>query len=531
MLIDKIKQYKYYIFIFILPFLCFITRKFSKPLYENPLQELNSKSFFGNMKFKNRNILKVEEINKLKTNNNTRLFIKANDDGAVLYFTFSKYKYYDDYNFSFTIDLNLNNSELITNNYSLIYSEDYLNNSKIVKFKENKGIFNTFSKPNEISLNNISFKYIKINTNFECVLTFEDFDLFLNLQKEIFTFKFYNLIIIIVDILTSFCIFGNDFWENNFQNINELFAQIMFNKVTIINLFHIYDLFQIGLPIIKLIYFYPHLLIYGEFILSISDIFSMTLIAFYALFSFVFSYLKIELERNFFYCFNNQIVNNQIIIKESRKIINYQNQIIFLSLSIFNFSSSIYVQSIPIILGLVLSIIKQLYKREVMCNNNKNFYINFYYYSTLLYAYYLLVFNFGEFYKRKPTYAVAPFVIIFALYRILSMIVKNEYKISSVMIKDFEKLKKIDKDVCSICLRNFNYDENKTKKYLCKISEEENIHETSCNHYFHEKCLFNWRKYGNICPNCKTPLDIPDYYFFFDETPCLYKPDWLLYLD
>ena len=130
MLIDKIKQYKFYIFIFILPFLCFITRKFSKPLYENPLQELNNKSFFGNMNLKNRNILKVEEINKLKDNNNTRLFIKTKDNGAVLYFTFSKYKYYEDYNFSFTINLNLNNSELIANNNSLIYSEACLNYSK-----------------------------------------------------------------------------------------------------------------------------------------------------------------------------------------------------------------------------------------------------------------------------------------------------------------------------------------------------------------------------------------------------------------
>ena len=59
MLIDKIKQYKYYIFIFILPFLCFITRKFSKPLYENPLQELSNKSFYGKMIFKNINIFKI----------------------------------------------------------------------------------------------------------------------------------------------------------------------------------------------------------------------------------------------------------------------------------------------------------------------------------------------------------------------------------------------------------------------------------------------------------------------------------------
>lgn len=133
MLIDSIKKYKFYIFIFILPILCFITRKFSKPLYTNPLRELNNKSFFGSMNFKIRNILKEEEINKLKDNNNTRLFIKTKDDGADLYFTFSKYKYYDDYNFSFTINLNFNNSTLITNNNaSLIYSEDYLNNSKII---------------------------------------------------------------------------------------------------------------------------------------------------------------------------------------------------------------------------------------------------------------------------------------------------------------------------------------------------------------------------------------------------------------
>ena len=520
---DILKKHIFLIFIIILPILCFITRKISKPLYSNPLQVLNDKSFFGKVELK---YSSEEELINMRENNNTRLFIKATHDSIFLYFTFSKYKYYDDYSKSFMINLKINKSSLTYNdNNSILYSDYFEINSKIIKIRENR-IFHFYSKNIDFPLNNISFLYIKNYGSFICTLFFDDFNLTLDLKKEVFTYKFYYLILCIIDILILCFIFNTDFWKYNFQNIYELFTYIIWSKVTLINFTHIYELFQISFPLLKLINFYPHLLIYGEIILSISDIFSITLIVSYILISIPFTFFKIEIEKNYLYCFSNQIIDNEIVIKEPKKKYN-KNQVLFLLLSIFNLSSSIYIQAFPLILVLIISIIKQLNKREVICNNDKIFYLNFYFYSTAIYFYYLFISNLGDLYKRKPTYALFPLILIIALYSLLSFIIKKEYKIKKAMIKDFERLKKIDKESCSICLRNFNYDENKNKKYFVKISEEENIHRTICNHYFHEKCIFNWRKYGSVCPICKTPLEILDYYFFFDDTPCIYQPDWI----
>ena len=43
------------------------------------------------------------------------------------------------------------------------------------------------------------------------------------------------------------------------------------------------------------------------------------------------------------------------------------------------------------------------------------------------------------------------------------------------MKKDFEKLKIIDKEYCSICLKYFNYDKNKNNKIFCRVTQDENI--------------------------------------------------------
>ena len=126
---DILKKNKFLIFIVILPFICFFTRKISKPLYSNPLIELNDKSFFGKVQLK---CSSEDELIDLRENNNTRLFIKATYDSIILYFTFSKYKYYDDYKKSFTINLKVNNSTIINNNNSIFYSDYFTNSPKLV---------------------------------------------------------------------------------------------------------------------------------------------------------------------------------------------------------------------------------------------------------------------------------------------------------------------------------------------------------------------------------------------------------------
>ena len=151
----------------------------------------------------------------------------------------------------------------------------------------------------------------------------------------------------------------------------------------------------------------------------------------------------------------------------------------------------------------------------------------FYTYGIWIYLYHLFIYNLGNYYRFKPTYSILPFILIIILYIILYKVIKKEYKFTNVMKKDFERLKLLNKECCTICLKNFKYNKNKINKIFCKVTQEENIHITPCNHHFHERCLFNWRKYKNICPVCRKTLPIPSYFYFYDETPCIYKPNWL----
>ena len=79
----------------------------------------------------------------------------------ILKITFSKYKYYEDYNKSFSVNLKVNKSCLTIDNNSIAYSEYYTNDSKIIKIGGENMIFNIFSKNINFPLNNISFKYNK----------------------------------------------------------------------------------------------------------------------------------------------------------------------------------------------------------------------------------------------------------------------------------------------------------------------------------------------------------------------------------
>ena len=93
--LEILREYIYLEIIIILPIICSITRKISKPLYSNPLIELNDNSFFGTANFIFKNDSKENEIIK-NDYNNTRLFIETKNDKIILYFTFSTHKYYED---------------------------------------------------------------------------------------------------------------------------------------------------------------------------------------------------------------------------------------------------------------------------------------------------------------------------------------------------------------------------------------------------------------------------------------------------
>ena len=525
----KIKENKFIIFIILLPFFCFISRKLSKPLYLNPFKDLKDNSFFGKASLHLKNNSTIKEIVNISEYNNVRLFIETKYNKIILYFTFSNYYYYDIFNISFAITLNLNKSQLHTdNNSSIWYLDKFENNSNIIKIKDNKGIINYFTKKINIPLNEISFKDIISNQTIQCNLIFDDFDLSMTLQKEKFTYKFYYLLECAINVFVFSVIYNYNYFENNYQNINNLFIYIIWEKIYPSSIYQLMNLIKVGIPIFKIIKFYTHLLIYGEFLLSISNIITIGFTIFILCCLIVFVILFFDIENNYHYCFSNEIINNTIVIKEKGGKSKNLSFLLFLFSSsitfIYSSSQYIYNQFFPLIIALMTTILHHLNQREVMCTRDKQFCIKYYWYNTLIYLYFLFIYNIGAFYRIKPQYSVFPFILIFILYQILKYIIKNEYKLNSTMKKDFEKLKKLEKEVCSICLKDFIYDKNKVGKFFCKVSEDENIHETICNHYFHEKCLFNWRKRRNICPNCKTPLPIPDYYYFYDQTPCIYNP-------
>jgi len=531
MFVDKLRNNKILIIIIILPIICFITRKISYPLYSIPLIELNDKSFFGESELYLKNNTIEDEISNMKYNNKTRVFIQTKFNKIILYFTFSKYKYYEDFNSSFDISFKLNESNIINDNTSINYSENFINDSNIISIKYNKrGIKYFFNKGKKITLNNISFKYDKENKTFKCKLIFRDFDLLLNLHKEKYTYKFYYLFECTIGLIMNYCLFGIFYWEYNYQNIYYLFIYIVWAKINIVHAFYFYDLFKIGIlmPILNLIKLYPHLLIYGEFVLSISDIFVLASIISLVIIFISNFFLFFEIGINIYYCFHNKIVDNEIVIKETDNIkyIFPPTSIIPNLLVCLLFVNSVNIQCMALLILICMTYKHHMSKREVMCKKDNIYCISFYTIGISFFIYYLIIDNLGEFYKRKPPYSIFFFVLIFISYILLYYVITRECKSLSVMKQDFEIIKKLDKDCCAICLRNFDYNKIIIHKYFCEATDTENIHKTNCNHYFHEICLFRWRKYRNICPICKYPLTIPEYYYFYDETPCIYKPDF-----
>ena len=238
-------------------------------------------------------------------------------------------------------------------------------------------------------------------------------------------------------------------------------------------------------------------------------------------------------EGNYFYCFNNKIENNKIVPNKNKTKdfnIYIHFSIIFFVVDFLDKSKHLYINFIPLYIGIIAAIIKQLTLRDITYLKDKQFCIRFYFFGTIIYSYYLFIKSLGAFYRIIPNFTIYPFLIVILLYIILYYIIRNDYKLVYIMKNDFEKLKAIDKECCSICLIDFCYNKENNNKLFCKVNQNDNIHKTTCNHFFHERCLFAWRKYGNICPICKKQLNKPNYYFFYDYTPCIYKWEVNYYL-
>tara|TARA_B100001059_G_C17653544_1_gene485742 strand:+ start:497 stop:859 length:363 start_codon:yes stop_codon:yes gene_type:complete len=78
----------------------------------------------------------------------------------------------------------------------------------------------------------------------------------------------------------------------------------------------------------------------------------------------------------------------------------------------------------------------------------------------------------------------------------------TNYKRKNRKIKLLNELKK--------AIKNWDYF-NHNKKLDCSICLSEitnkfNYVKTKCNHTFCKKCINNWTKKNNTCPNCRQPL-------------------------
>lgn len=519
-------KYKLLIIILIFPILCYITRKVSPFLNSNTFKDFNDISFFGRSKYISKNSIMKNELN-FQDYNNIRIFGETKYNKIKFYFKLSKDIYYDSNRIEFQIMLKDNISTTKYNYTSVYYYQNLENDLKNIQFKEYKQE-SLLNKKAEYSINSIIFKYNKKSKDLECKLYFKDFDFIFYLQKEILSFKYFYLLKNLIDII-FYSIIGLKIlsFENNLQNISIIFLLVVRNRI-ITSLFMNYiDLFKVGIPIIKILIFYFHLLIYGEILLSITDIATILITFIFIRMSITYIIIMKNNNGNYFYCFNNFIDKEKIVRKniEINELKYNIYTILFFMISLFGYFNSIFIQFMHLIAVIIETIIKHLLQREVMPPEDKQFCISFYFYGIMIYSYHLLIYNIGKFYRIKASFLIFPFIIVFLLYQVLKYVIINEYKIKYIMEEDFKKLKYLDKECCSICLKEFE-NKNNNFKLFCKVNELDNIHKTKCNHYYHEKCLFKWRKHRNICPICKKSLIYQKYYYFFEFTPCIYKWNW-----
>ena len=526
MIYDILKNFRLLITLFILPFICILIRKISPSYDSNRFKEFNDKSYFS---ASNSFILKnksMENSLNIQDYNNTRIYFETKYNKIKLYITLSKENYYDGKRIQFSIYLNINNLSNITYiNNSFTYSENYENKMEEIQFKQIKESLMNYKK--KYLMKYISIKFDSNYTNVECKIFFEDFDFVFQLKREKYSYKIFYLLESLISLIFFFVIICVNIEEqdHNLQNISIIFLFIIRTKILISMFSRIISLFKVGIALFKIIKFYFHILIYGEFILTMSDIMMIVILILFLLC--LGNYIQIlkDNEGNYFYCFNNKIENNKIVPNKNKNI-NYIYiifSIVFFGTEIIDKSGIIYFNFIPLYIGLISAIIKYLTQRDITYLKDKKFCIRFYSFGTIIYSYYLFINSLGEFYRIKFTFKIYPFIIVFLLYITLYYIIINEYKLTYVMKDDFAKLKKLDKECCSICLKDFCYNIKNESKLFCKVNQEHNIHKTICNHFFHEKCLFLWRKYGNLCPICKKGLNIPKYYYFYEYTPCIYK--------
>ena len=267
-------------------------------------------------------------------------------------------------------------------------------------------------------------------------------------------------------------------------------------------------------------FFYCHLLIHGEFLLNLTDIIILILLFIIYFLVFCLVILRFGNDDNYIYSFNNKMINGVITETDDLEVNYYLfeiiSDIVIILILLCDISNNSF---IPLYIGLIIAILKHLLQREVINIKYKCFVMKFYSLGILLF---ILSILFNNIIKKSihmdDIFEKGKLIVsILVLYIILIMVLKNEIKFPFVMKDDFNKLNRLNNEYCSICLNKFKNTHN-GRNIFCMISELDNIHVTKCKHYFHEICLFDWRKRKNICPYCRTALEIPKYYYLYSDT-------------
>jgi hypothetical protein len=270
---DFLIKFRLTITILALPIILFITKKISSPKSSNTFRQFNEQSFFQTF---NKFIIKNKSMNndlQIQDYNNTRIYFETKYNKIKIYVTLSKENYYDDKSIQFFIPLKINNSSNITyinNSFYFLqqFDKKYLN----VKFTQRKE--NILNKKINYSLKNISIKFNSNYSYLDCHLLFEDFDLIFNLNKEKHTYKYYYILESTMSIFFIFLVICINIQEkdHNLQNISIQFLLIIRAKIISSIIYRIFVFFKIGIPFLKTLIFYFHLLVYTEFIFSWTDI-------------------------------------------------------------------------------------------------------------------------------------------------------------------------------------------------------------------------------------------------------------------
>lgn len=518
------KENKIFIIIGILIFIqifCYISRKIYSPNYLNNLHIFDSSSYYNSsyiILFKDN----FTDDFDMQNYQHSRIFINTEYNKIKLYISLSKGNYYYDKMIKFDLVLPTNESNyLIGENNTLYYNNDLNYTINFKKMQES-----IFTKTKKNSLQYVS---LMIDNNQSDLLFYSEFDEFiivLDLHKEKVTYRAYYLagiflntfILIIIDI---FYLGFDGELIYYLQGISIIFLQIIRVKVFIMIIYDIYYFFIVGLPIFRLLFLYSHFLNYGEILVSLNDLISCIFFGLEGFFVCGFIIIIHDNDKRYYYYYHNKLNNKTVIpSKYDFKFFPFSLRlfIIFTLITLAEFSNSILIQFIPLYIGIFIAILKHLLQREVINNRYKGFIYAFYIIGILSYSIYLFSYNIINFYKNKFFYAMVYYSIVFLLSFILIYIIMNEIKFRFTMKKDFEKLKYLKNDCCSICLQDFDLNHNNF--IFCKITELDNIYRTKCNHYYHEICLFDWRKHREICPICKSKLSKPDYIYFYNYTPC-----------